>query len=80
MDKEIQKIPKRSLGIRLLSMGAPLPGYAAPMRQNDPSSMKRHLPPLKTIKILANGKDIKRTAACQQHAGCMSISDIIFDV
>ena len=49
MDKEIQKIPKRSLGIRPLSMGAPLPGYAAPMRQNDPSSMKRHLPPLKTI-------------------------------
>ena len=51
MDKEIQKIPKRSLGIRPLSMGAPLPGYAAPMRQNDPSSMKRHLPPLKTTFI-----------------------------
>ena len=50
MDKEIQKIPKRSLGIRPLSMGAPLPGYAAPMRQNDPSSMKRHLPPLKKKK------------------------------
>ena len=48
MYKEIQKIPKRSLGIRLLSMGAPLPGYAAPMRQNDPSFMTRHLQPLKT--------------------------------
>ena len=36
-------------------MGVPLPGYAAPMRHNDPSSMKRHLPPLKlkqTVKIL----------------------------
>ena len=49
MDKEIQKLPKRSLGIWLLSMGAQVPGYAAPMRQNEPSSMKRHLQPLKTI-------------------------------
>ena len=48
MDKEIYKISKRSLRIRPLSMGVKLPGYAAPMRHNDPSSMKRHLPPLKT--------------------------------
>ena len=26
------------------------------------------------------GKDKKQTAACQQHAGCMSISDIILMV
>ena len=36
MDKEIYKILKRSLGIRPLSMGVPLPGYAAPIRHNDP--------------------------------------------
>ena len=28
-------------------MGVPLPGYAAPMRHNDPSSMKRRMHPLK---------------------------------
>ena len=43
-------ISKRSLGIRPLSMGVPLPGYATPMRHNDLSSMKRHLQPLKTKK------------------------------
>ena len=34
MNKEIYKISKRSLGIRPLSMGVPLPGYAAPMRHH----------------------------------------------
>ena len=43
MDKEIYKISKRSLRIQPLSMVVPLPGYASPMRHNDPSSMKRHL-------------------------------------
>ena len=33
-------------------MGVSLPGYAAPTRQNDPSSMKRPLHPLKTISFL----------------------------
>ena len=53
MDKEIQKIPKRSLGIWLLSMDAPLSGYTAPMRQNDPSSLKSHLQPLKTTEKMS---------------------------
>ena len=50
MDKEIFKIPKRYIGIWPLPMGVLLTGYAAPMKHNDPASMKRHLHPLKIKK------------------------------